>query len=72
MSDHEQDDYDDQNDLEDNSIGDLEDDEDEQEAEIIENDAPADRGKKISNEDRTSVPFLTKYERARILGTRAL
>lgn len=28
--------------------------------------------KKIRNEDRTTTPFMTKYERARVLGTRAL
>lgn len=30
------------------------------------------KDKKIANEDRTTTPFMTKYERARILGTRAL
>jgi len=29
-------------------------------------------GKKIPNDQRTTTPFLTKYERARILGARAL
>ena len=28
--------------------------------------------KKIPNEDRTTTPYMTKYERARILGTRSL
>lgn len=28
--------------------------------------------KKISTEKRTTTPYLTKYERARVLGTRAL
>lgn len=30
------------------------------------------KDKKIPNEDRTTTPYLTKYEKARILGTRAL
>ncbi|KAI8963942.1 RNA polymerase Rpb6 [Daldinia sp. FL1419] len=30
------------------------------------------KDKKIPNEDRTTTPYLTKYERARVLGTRAL
>ncbi|CAK7215617.1 subunit common to RNA polymerases I, II, and III [Sporothrix bragantina] len=30
------------------------------------------KDKKIANELRTTTPFMTKYERARILGTRAL
>ncbi|CBY11850.1 unnamed protein product [Oikopleura dioica] len=29
-------------------------------------------GKAVSKEDRITTPFMTKYERARILGTRAL
>ena len=28
--------------------------------------------KRISNEKRTTTPYMTKYERARVLGTRAL
>jgi DNA-directed RNA polymerases I, II, and III subunit RPABC2 len=28
--------------------------------------------KKIPNEKRTTTPYMTKYERARVLGTRAL
>lgn len=28
--------------------------------------------KKISNEKRSTTPYMTKYERARVLGTRAL
>lgn len=28
--------------------------------------------KKVANEDRTTTPYMTKYEKARILGTRAL
>lgn len=34
------------------------------------NKAPKD--KKIAKEDRKTTPYMTKYERARILGTRAL
>ncbi|KAI9812115.1 MAG: DNA-directed RNA polymerases I, II, and III subunit RPABC2 [Phylliscum demangeonii] len=30
------------------------------------------RVKKIANEKRTTTPYMTKYERARVLGTRAL
>ena len=30
------------------------------------------RDKKIPDEERTTTPYMTKYERARILGTRAL
>lgn len=30
------------------------------------------KDKKIPNDQRTTTPFMTKYERARILGTRAL
>lgn len=30
------------------------------------------REKKIKPEDRTTTPYMTKYERARVLGTRAL
>ncbi|KAL9623785.1 MAG: hypothetical protein Q9160_002016 [Pyrenula sp. 1 TL-2023] len=30
------------------------------------------KDKKIPNEKRTSTPYMTKYERARVLGTRAL
>lgn len=30
------------------------------------------RGKKIPNDQRTTTPYMTKYERARVLGTRAL
>lgn len=32
----------------------------------------ADAAKKIPNEQRSTTPYMTKYERARILGTRAL
>lgn len=32
----------------------------------------SDKDKRIPNEQRTTTPFMTKYERARILGTRAL
>ena len=30
------------------------------------------KNKKIPNESRTTTPYMTKYERARVLGTRAL
>lgn len=30
------------------------------------------REKKVANEKRTTTPYMTKYERARVLGTRAL
>ncbi|KAL5354801.1 subunit common to RNA polymerases I, II, and III [Pseudogymnoascus australis] len=32
----------------------------------------APKDKKIANDQRTTTPYMTKYERARILGTRAL
>jgi DNA-directed RNA polymerase I, II, and III subunit RPABC2 len=40
--------------------------------EVIQDEMEAKKGTKIADDDRSSVPFLTKYERARILGTRAL
>jgi len=30
------------------------------------------KNKKIANDKRTTTPYMTKYERARVLGTRAL
>lgn len=30
------------------------------------------KSKKIAQENRTTTPYMTKYERARVLGTRAL
>lgn len=30
------------------------------------------REKKVPNDERTTTPYMTKYERARVLGTRAL
>ncbi|PKY04873.1 DNA-directed RNA polymerase I, II, and III subunit Rpb6 [Aspergillus campestris IBT 28561] len=30
------------------------------------------REKKVANDERTTTPYMTKYERARVLGTRAL
>lgn len=30
------------------------------------------RVKKVADEDRSTTPYMTKYERARVLGTRAL
>uniref|UniRef100_A0A7S3J4U4 Uncharacterized protein n=1 Tax=Euplotes harpa TaxID=151035 RepID=A0A7S3J4U4_9SPIT len=54
----------------------LDEDEDEEKsAEIIEGLGHPGSGKeirKVKDEDRISPPFLTKYERARILGARAL
>jgi DNA-directed RNA polymerase I, II, and III subunit RPABC2 len=32
----------------------------------------SDADKKIPDEKRTTTPYMTKYERARVLGTRAL
>lgn len=73
MSDKE--DYDDDN-VDDHDDSQLEDDdmeEGEGDIEILQEDhTTSGKGKKIAEEDRCSVPFLTKYERARILGTRAL
>ena len=34
--------------------------------------AAAPKDKKVPNDQRTTTPYMTKYERARILGTRAL
>ncbi|MBE3046423.1 DNA-directed RNA polymerase subunit omega [Candidatus Bathyarchaeota archaeon] len=55
---------------------------DEQENVVVSGDAAAGAGqarggkslkeRRIANEDRTTTPYMTKYERARILGTRAL
>ena len=45
------------------------------EQETVDIDAPeggAEAGKKIPREERTTTPYMTKFERARILGTRAL
>ncbi|ERS97246.1 DNA-directed RNA polymerases I, II, and III subunit RPABC2 [Sporothrix schenckii 1099-18] len=36
------------------------------------NNVKSHKDKKIPNDQRTTTPFMTKYERARILGTRAL
>ena len=30
------------------------------------------KGRRIANDKRTTTPYMTKYERARVLGTRAL
>lgn len=30
------------------------------------------RGKKVPDDKRTTTPYMTKYEKARVLGTRAL
>jgi DNA-directed RNA polymerase I, II, and III subunit RPABC2 len=34
--------------------------------------APAEPAERLPNKERVTTPYLTKYERARILGTRAL
>ena len=42
---------------------------------VVEVDGPEDGsggGKAVAAEDRITTPYMTKYERARILGTRAL
>jgi DNA-directed RNA polymerase I, II, and III subunit RPABC2 len=36
------------------------------------NTVESEKKKKVPNEDRTTTPYMTKYERARVLGTRAL
>lgn len=39
----------------------------------VKNNAVSDlRAKKIDNDKRSTTPYMTKYERARVLGTRAL
>ena len=38
----------------------------------VKNTVAAVKDKKIAPEDRKTTPYLTKYEKARILGTRAL
>jgi DNA-directed RNA polymerase I, II, and III subunit RPABC2 len=36
------------------------------------NTVDAEKSKKVANENRTTTPYMTKYEKARVLGTRAL
>ncbi|KAF3040284.1 DNA-directed RNA polymerases I II and III subunit RPABC2 [Didymella heteroderae] len=36
------------------------------------NSVDAEKAKKVPNENRTTTPYMTKYEKARVLGTRAL
>ena len=36
------------------------------------NSVDAEKAKKLHNENRTTTPYMTKYEKARVLGTRAL
>lgn len=36
------------------------------------NSVDAEKAKKVPNEKRTTTPYMTKYEKARVLGTRAL
>ena len=41
-------------------------------AKKIKNSVDAEKDKKVPNENRTTTPYMTKYEKARVLGTRAL
>lgn len=61
------DDFDDVED--DDNIDDMNQDEDEENFEII---APGQAGSGIPKEKRITTQYMTKYERARVLGTRAL
>ncbi len=36
------------------------------------NTVDAEKSKRVPNENRTTTPYMTKYEKARVLGTRAL
>jgi DNA-directed RNA polymerase I, II, and III subunit RPABC2 len=36
------------------------------------NTVESEKSKKVPNDKRTTTPYMTKYERARVLGTRAL
>ncbi|KAJ4331702.1 subunit common to RNA polymerases I, II, and III [Ascochyta clinopodiicola] len=38
----------------------------------VKNSVDAEKEKKVANENRTTTPYMTKYEKARVLGTRAL
>ena len=38
----------------------------------VKNSVDAEKEKKVPNENRTTTPNMTKYEKARVLGTRAL
>ncbi|KAF2030290.1 RNA polymerase Rpb6 [Setomelanomma holmii] len=38
----------------------------------VKNTVESEKDKKVPNEKRTTTPYMTKYERARVLGTRAL
>ena len=38
----------------------------------VKNSVDAEKAKKVPNENRTTTPYMTKYEKARVLGTRAL
>jgi DNA-directed RNA polymerase I, II, and III subunit RPABC2 len=38
----------------------------------VKNTVENEKDKKVPNEKRTTTPYMTKYERARVLGTRAL
>jgi DNA-directed RNA polymerase I, II, and III subunit RPABC2 len=36
------------------------------------NTVTSEKDKRVKNENRTTTPYMTKYEKARVLGTRAL
>jgi len=38
----------------------------------VKNSVDAEKAKKVAPENRTTTPYMTKYEKARVLGTRAL
>ena len=41
-------------------------------AKAAKNTVTAEKSKKVANDQRSTTPYMTKYEKARILGTRAL
>lgn len=38
----------------------------------VKNTVESEKDKRVDNDKRTTTPYMTKYERARVLGTRAL
>jgi DNA-directed RNA polymerase I, II, and III subunit RPABC2 len=38
----------------------------------VKNTVESEKDKRVANHNRTTTPYMTKYERARVLGTRAL
>lgn len=38
----------------------------------VKNTVESEKDKRVENHNRTTTPYMTKYERARVLGTRAL